>query len=123
VYHGLLLSGTHHARRRGWSLPRPAAVAATFFLVVVGWVLFRMHSASGIGDLYAGMLGLHGLGEAPGHLLAYITVSAALVFGLPEEWRWPVERWNAALVAAAAVLFVVAAASVYTSEPFIYFRF
>jgi alginate O-acetyltransferase complex protein AlgI len=123
VYHGLLLSGTHHARRRGWSLPRPAAVAVTFLLVVVGWVLFRMHTASGIGDLYAGMLGLHGLGEAPGHLLAYIAVSAALVFGLPEEWRWPVERWNAAFVAAAAVLFVVAAASVYTSEPFIYFRF
>jgi alginate O-acetyltransferase complex protein AlgI len=123
VYHGLLLSGTHHARRRGWSLPRPLAVAVTFALVVAGWVLFRMHSAGDIGDLYAAMLGLHGLGEAPGHLFAYIAVSFALVFGLPEEWRWPVERWNAAWVAAAAVLFVVAASSVYTSEPFIYFRF
>jgi hypothetical protein len=109
--------------RLNWSLPRPLAVAATFVLVVLGWVLFRMHSASAIGDLYAGMLGLHGVGGAPGHLLAYIAVSFALVFGLPEEWRWPVERWRPALVAAAAVLFVVAATSVYTSEPFIYFRF
>ena len=123
MYHGLLLSGTHHGRRRGWSLPRPVAVAATFLLVVIGWVLFRMHSATAIGQVYGGMLGLRGFGETPGHLLAYIGVSAAVVFGLPEEWRWPVERWNAAWVAAAAVLFAVAASSVYTSHPFIYFRF
>ena len=111
------------ARRRGWSLPRPLAVAVTFVLVVIGWVLFRMHSATGIGQVYAGMLGLHGIGELPGHLLAYIAVAAAVMFGLPEEWRWPVERWNAAWVAAAAVLFAVAASSVYISHPFIYFRF
>jgi len=59
----------------------------------------------------------------PGHLFLYIAVSAALVWGLPEEWRWPVERWNVAYVAAAAVLFAVAASSVYTSQPFLYFRF
>jgi len=123
LYHGLLLAGTQHGRRRGWSLPRPLAVATTFVLVVLGWVLFRMRSASGIGHLYAGMFGLHGLGDLPGHLLAYIAVSAALVFGLQEEWRWPFHRWNAAWVAAAAVLFAVAASSVYTSHPFIYFRF
>jgi len=123
LYHGLLLAGTHHGRRRGWSLPRPFAVAVTFLLVVLGWVLFRMHSAAGIGHLYAGMLGLHGFGGVPGHLVLYIAVSAALVWGLPEEWRWPVERWNVAYVAAAAVLFAVAASSVYTSHPFLYFRF
>jgi len=123
LYHGLLLAGTHHGRRRGWSLPRPFAVAVTFLLVVLGWVLFRMHSAAGIGHLYAGMLGLHGFGGVPGHLFLYIAVSAALVWGLPEEWRWRVERWNVAYVAAAAVLFAVAASSVYTSHPFLYFRF
>jgi alginate O-acetyltransferase complex protein AlgI len=77
LYHGLLLSGTHHGRRRGWSLPRPVAVAATFVLVVIGWVLFRMRSATGIGEVYGGMLGLRGFGETPGHLLGYIAVSAA----------------------------------------------
>jgi alginate O-acetyltransferase complex protein AlgI len=123
LYHGVLLAGSHHGRRRGWSLPRPVAVAVTFLLVVIGWVLFRMRSAAGIGDLYAGMLGLHGFGGVPGHLFMYIAISAALVFGLPEEWRLPVGRWNAALVAATAVLFAVAASSVYTSHPFIYFRF
>jgi alginate O-acetyltransferase complex protein AlgI len=124
IYHGLLLSGTHHGRARGWRLPRPLAVAVTFVLVVLGWVLFRMRSAGEIADLYAGMFGLHGIGgEVPGHLLAYIAVAAALTWGLPEEWRWPVERWRTAAVVAAAVLFVVAASSVYSAHPFIYFRF
>jgi hypothetical protein len=68
----------------------------TFVLVMVGWVLFRMHSATGIAQVYAGMLGLRGIGEVPGHLLAYIAVAAAITFGLREEWRWSFERWNAA---------------------------
>ena len=123
LYHGLLLSGTHHGRRRGWRLPRVAAVAVTFLLVVVGWVLFRMRSVSGIGNVYAGMLGLHGLGGVPGHLIAYVLVAAAIVWGLQEEWRWPVVRWGTLRVAAVAILFVVAAVSTYTSQPFIYFRF
>jgi D-alanyl-lipoteichoic acid acyltransferase DltB (MBOAT superfamily) len=123
LYHGGLLVGAHHGRRRGLALPRPLGVAVTFALVVVGWVLFRMHSAHDVFSVYAGMVGLHGLGEVRGHLLAYIAASAGLVWGLPEEWRWPVARWNVAAVAAAAVLFAVAAASVYSSHPFIYFRF
>ena len=124
AYHGGLLTATHHGRERGWRLPRPLAVAVTFVLVVLGWVLFRMRTLDGIGSLYAGMFGLHGLGGgAPGHLLAYIAVSAAIVWGLPEEWRWSVREWGALRVAAAAVLFAVAAASVYSAHPFIYFRF
>jgi alginate O-acetyltransferase complex protein AlgI len=123
LYHGGLLIGTHHGRRRGWRLPHAAAVAVTFLLVVISWVLFRMHSAADIGGVYAGMLGLHGIGGTPGHLIAYLLVAAAIVWGLPEEWRWPVGAWGSVRVAAAAVLFVIAAASVYTSHPFIYFRF
>jgi alginate O-acetyltransferase complex protein AlgI len=123
LYHGGLLVGTHHGRRLGVRVPRVVAVALTFTLVVIGWVLFRMHSASDIGGVYAGMLGLHGLGGVPGHLMLYLLVSAVIVWGLPEEWRWPVAGWGPVRVAAVAVLFVVSAASVYTSHPFIYFRF
>ena len=123
LYQGLLLSGTHHGRQRGWRLPRPLAIAVTFLLVTVGWVLFRMRSLAGIGHVYGGMLGLHGVGGVPGHLILYLLVSAGVVWGLQEEWRWPVARWGMVRVAAAAVLFVVAAASTYTSHPFIYFRF
>jgi D-alanyl-lipoteichoic acid acyltransferase DltB (MBOAT superfamily) len=124
AYHGALLTGTHHGRARGWRLPRPLAVAVTFVLVVLGWVLFRMRTGADIVRLYAGMFGLHGFGGgAPGHLLAYIVVAAAITWGLPEEWRWPVERWGVVRVAAAAVLFAVAVSSVYVAHPFIYFRF
>ena len=72
AYTYAFLSGTHHARERGWRLPRPLAVAVTFLLVVLGWVLFRMRTAHGIADLYAGMLSTKGpadgirRGEAPG---------------------------------------------------------
>src|SRR3954470_4784677 len=123
MYHGALLTGTHHGRKRGWSLPRPIAVALTFLLVMVGWLLFRMRTASGMADLYAGMLGLHGIGSVPGHLLLYVAAAAALVWGLPEEWRWPVARWNLGYVVVAAVVFAFAAMSIYSSTPFIYFRF
>jgi alginate O-acetyltransferase complex protein AlgI len=123
LYHGMLLVGAHHGRQRGLRLPRPIAVVVTFGLVVIGWVLFRMHSASDIAGVYAGMLGLHGLGGLPGHLLLWVVISAAVVWGLPEAWRLPLARWNVALVAAAAVLFAIAATSVSKSTPFIYFRF
>ena len=69
------------------------------------------------------MLGLHGVGGVPGHLLAYLLVAAAIVAALPESWRLPLADWGAMRVAATAVLLVVAAASVYTSHAFIYFRF
>jgi D-alanyl-lipoteichoic acid acyltransferase DltB (MBOAT superfamily) len=124
TYHGALLAGTHEARERGGRLPRPLAVAVTFVLVMVGWVLFRMRTLDGIREVYAGMLGLHGFGGGiPGHLLAYLAVSAAIIFGLPEEWRWSYARWRLAWVVATAALFAVAISSVYTAHPFIYFRF
>jgi hypothetical protein len=82
-----------------------------------------MRSASDIGGVYAGMLGLHGLGGLPGHLLAYVLVAGAVAWFPPESWRLPLADWGAVRVAAVAVLFVVSAASVYTSHPFIYFRF
>ena len=123
LYHGGLLAGTNHARQRGWRLPRPLAIAVTFLLVIVGWVLFRMRTASDIGGVYAGMLGLHGLGGVPGHLLAYLLVAGAVVWSLPEAWRLPLPAWGSLRIAGVAVLLVVSAMSVYTSHPFIYFRF
>ena len=123
LYQGILLVGTNHGRKRGLGLPRLLAVAVTFFLVVIGWVLFRMHTAAAIGSLYAGMLGLHGIGEFPGHLALYLVISGAVVWGLPEAWRWRVATWGPVRLVAAAALLAFSTASVYTSHPFIYFRF
>jgi alginate O-acetyltransferase complex protein AlgI len=123
LYQGLLLIGTHHGSRRGWRLPHVVGVVVTFVLVVLGWVLFRMHTADTIGSLYAGMFGLHGTGGVPGHLVLYLVISGFVVWCLPETWRWRVGAWGPVRLVAAATLLAVATASVYTSHPFIYFRF
>ncbi|MBU2135234.1 MAG: MBOAT family protein, partial [Alphaproteobacteria bacterium] len=44
-------------------LPRPAAWAYALLVVVLGWVLFRAESLTRASDVWAGMAGLHGLGE------------------------------------------------------------
>ena len=123
LYHGTLLVGTHHGRRRGLRLPRPLAVAVTFLLVVVGWVLFRMHTAAGIGSVYAGMLGLHGIGGFPGHLALRLAIAFVVIWGWREEWRWSTATWGSLRLVAAAALLAYSAASVYSTQPFIYFRF
>jgi alginate O-acetyltransferase complex protein AlgI len=45
---------------------RPLAVAATMLVVIVGWVLFRSATLREALSLYAGMIGLHGLGLSAG---------------------------------------------------------
>jgi hypothetical protein len=42
---------------------------------------------------------------------------------VPEEWTWDVRGFGLARVVAVAAVLAVAVASIYTSHPFIYFRF
>ena len=124
LWHGALL--VVHRRLSAvlpFRVPRPAAVLVTFVLVTLGWVLFRMQTVGDAGRLYAGMAGAHGLGAVPGRLLAYIVVSAALMWGLPEEWRWRFGEWGWARVAAVSGVAGIAVVSIATTSPFIYFRF
>jgi hypothetical protein len=104
-------------------LPRLAAVAVTFVVVMFGWVFFRMHSAAGIGDTLAGMAFLRGLGQFPGHLVLLIVLACAYTALVPEEWSWDLRRFGVVRVATVGALFAVAIASIYSSHPFIYFRF
>ena len=53
----------------------------------------------------------------------YIAIAAAIVFGLPEEWRWPVGALERRVRRRRRGALRRAASSVYTSHPFIYFRF
>jgi alginate O-acetyltransferase complex protein AlgI len=64
AWHGALLlverlRGERHLTQR---LPRPLAVAFTMLLVCIGWVFFRASSVAGAGAMFAGMMGLHGVG-------------------------------------------------------------
>ena len=123
LYQGLLLLGTHHLGKLRFRLPAFAAVALTFVVVMFGWVFFRLHSAGSIRDALAGMALVHGLGQFPGHLALLIVAACAYTAVVPEEWTWNVGRFGVLRVATAGALFAVAVASIYSSHPFIYFRF
>jgi alginate O-acetyltransferase complex protein AlgI len=123
LYQGVLLLGTHRLARLPVRLPRWGAVAVTFVVVMFGWVFFRLHSAAAIGDAIAGMAFLRGLGPFPGHLTLLIILACAYTALVPEEWSWDLRRFGVVRVATVSALFAVAIASIYSSHPFIYFRF
>jgi len=123
LYQGVLLLATHRLRRLGLRVPPAVAVAITFVVVMFGWVFFRLHSASAIGDAVGAMFLLNGLGQLPGHLLLLIVAATAYTMVIPEEWTWNVRSFGFARVATVGVVLAVAVASIYTSHPFIYFRF
>ena len=123
LYQGLLLLTTHHLRKRGWRVPAGVGVAITFVVVMFGWVFFRLHSAAAIGHAVAAMFLLHGLGQVPGHLVLLILAAIAYTMVVPEEWTWDVRSFGFARVATVGAVLAVAIASIYTSHPFIYFRF
>ena len=123
LYQGLLLLATHHLRKLRFPVPPALAVAVTFIVVMFGWVFFRLHSAAAISDALAAMFFAHGLGQFPGHLALLIVTALAYTTLVPEEWKWNVEGFGVLRVAGAGALFAVAVASIYSSQPFIYFRF
>mgnify|MGYP003109574713 FL=1 len=115
-------------------LPRPAAWAYALLVVVLGWVLFRAESVSRASDVWAGMAGLHGLGELsaatalafqPIHQWLIPAAGALAVFGLP--WRVRKGRSARAWIDTAAVVLLLVLALLRVAQgtysPFLYFRF
>src|ERR687887_154291 len=123
LYQGLLLLSTHHLRKLGLRVPAAVAVALTFVVVMFGWVFFRLHSATAIGDAVGAMFLVHGLGQFPGHLALLIVAATAYTAVVPEEWTWDLRSFGYVRVATVGAVLPVAVASIYTSHPFIYFRF
>jgi alginate O-acetyltransferase complex protein AlgI len=123
LYHGGLLVAHRRLSAFPLRLPRPAAVALTFVLVTVGWVFFRETTTEGVGSMLSAMAGLNGIGQPAQTLVPYLLVAGALMWGLPEEWRWRMPEWGALRVAAVAVLTVVAIISIEHARKFIYFQF
>src|ERR687887_1054006 len=123
LYQGVLLLATHRLARLPFRLPRAAALAVTFAVVMFGWVFFRLHSAAAIGHAVKAMFLLNGVGQFPGHLALLILAAIAYTMAVPEEWTWDVRRFGLVRVATVGAVLAVAVASIYTSHPFIYFRF
>jgi alginate O-acetyltransferase complex protein AlgI len=136
AYHGLFVSLDRIARERAWPrLPSLVGIAATFFLVLIGWVLFRATTISQAFAFLGAMADptrVSGLPDLWVTTDVYILLAVGFVLSfLPLQ---QVRRWTASLseplVRATQHVFLWAATAwslghVYTSsfQPFIYFRF
>ena len=130
-YHGLLIAieralGSRNPLSR---LPAWAKRAGTFLLVVLGWVFFRAATLGKAGALFAGLVGVHGLGSLPtavgeAAFLVPFGICAAVAWLAPNVWTWRL-RVTERTLAWALPLFVVCLYVVLTSDysPFLYFQF
>ncbi len=110
--------------RAPW-MPKAGAVACTFVFVVVGWVIFRapdVHSAMG---MYAGMLGLHGLGlaELRHGLFGTAVLVAALAISFTFDTYDVKFRPTVSHALAMSALAVACVTRLSIPSPFLYFQF
>ncbi|MFO7850320.1 MAG: MBOAT family protein, partial [Spirochaetia bacterium] len=82
-------TGGKGERLRLWAL-QASALPRTFFLVMLGWIIFRAPDMATAGRMYAGLFGFHGLGQfemlqVEAGLLspAVLIVSLVLIFYIP----------------------------------------
>jgi len=124
LWHGGLLAGHRHLSKLGLRIPAVLATGATFVLVTIGWVFFRMRSPHAIHSVLNAMAGLNGVGVRPSSaLLALLALAAVLMWGVPEEWRWELGSWSVRRVALVGVLAAVAIVFLNSTQRFIYFKF
>ena len=135
AFHGALLAGERMRGKRGLftALPRPAAVAGTFLLVLISWVFFRaadlpsalayLGNMVGLGVVQAGAPLLGGVIYKPYYLLT-LSVAAIVAFRAPQTWDWTrrLPPWKASVCLACLVLALVALTT-QDFNPFIYFIF
>ena len=133
AWHGTLLaiermSGKDAPWRR-W--PRPLRVAFTFWLVMIGWIMFRAKTAERLGQVMSGFLGVNGLGDltirSPYALklpLTALLIAAAIAFFGKTTMAMSANITRPkALVA--IVLFVLGVAQMLLQgfNPFLYYQF
>ena len=127
------LHGAALALEAAWSRtrfptpPRALTAPATFLFVLLAWVLFRAPDFATATRVYAGMLGLEGLGHAKLEawpVLAFGT-AAALLGPTSQDLalaRLPPHPWTAGLAGAALAALLLLAGGRVPNE-FIYFQF
>ena len=60
-FHGILIAGNHAARSLGIRTGAALGWTLTFFVVVLGWVIFRTTDLDAAMRIYSGLLGLNGI--------------------------------------------------------------
>jgi alginate O-acetyltransferase complex protein AlgI len=134
-FHGAVLALERGFGRRAiyGGLPRPARIAATFLIVLVGWVFFRaadlgsamryLGAMAGLGEpqAAAGLIG--GVMHQP-YYLGTVGLAAIITWTCPQAWEWSRQLTMPKAIAAGA-LFVTAVTMLATQayNPFIYFMF
>ncbi|MBL7223375.1 MAG: MBOAT family protein [Candidatus Brocadiae bacterium] len=131
IYYAALI-GAEHAVGRVRALngvPVGAKRAATFVLVLLGWVLFRSATVADAGVLYGGLFGAQGWGALPAAMrsvefAAVFVLCAAIAWCGRNLWAW---QWRITARTALWVLPLFAAGlyKVLTTDysPFLYFQF
>lgn len=133
--HGLWLALERAAGKRSLyrGLPRPARVALTFLVVLVGWVFFRapdlgsalryLESMAGLGAARPEAALLGGLLYRPLDLLVVVT-AAVVAFAAPQTWDWTRRLgWGKGLVALGLLWLSLVVLETEGYSPFIYFIF
>ena len=126
AYHGVLLCLQRALGERLAAVPAALRQAATFALVVVGWVLFRAPNAHDAIRMYGRMFRLNGLEMMPHQLalLPLLVVAAVAAHAAPNTWNIS-HRWGLATNVAlcAVVVAVLIALHAGGASPFLYFQF
>jgi alginate O-acetyltransferase complex protein AlgI len=127
----LLMLERRLGKQAPWGfLPRPLQVASTFTLVLFGWAIFRASDVRNLRSMWAGMLGLHGVGDAivlpflGGAAYAMVGVGLAIAFFLPRTEQL-VARFHPLVMLAGFAVFLVAVCHLFATRhtPFLYFQF
>lgn len=108
-------------------LPVPVQVGRTLLLVILGWVMFRAADIGAAFRMFAGMVGLNGLGmsdllawEVTADRLGVLLLAWLLVYAMPWLKRnGDTLRW----VPVPLFLWAVATLSAQSFSPFLYFQF
>jgi alginate O-acetyltransferase complex protein AlgI len=129
AYHGLLLAAYRRFASVWDAWPAWFQRGLTFFLVIIGWTLFRAPSLGSAGALFRRMLAPSGLvaGEVmtgAAVLLVAVVIGAVLAHAGKNTFEMS-HRWRPAAIGALTVLFVLCLARIYGSNnsPFLYFQF
>jgi alginate O-acetyltransferase complex protein AlgI len=123
LYHGGLLVGQHRLERLRIRIPGPVAIATTFVLVTIGWVFFRLRVRSDISAMLGAMAGTDGRGHVVWPLVPYLVVAGVLMWAVPEERNWGLERFGFGRLTCVAVITAVAIISLNQTQQFLYFKF
>ena len=123
LWHGVLQAVEHRFRLVPGKVP-------TLLFVMLGWVMFRADTFHNAMDMYAGLVGMHGLPlsdalawRIDGTVLGGLIGGIAVVYRPSWLWRGKVPHWLEESIMTAGFALSVLALYHRDAAPFLYFQF